>query len=202
MLDAITNYFTSLTPGWLYFALFLSSFLENVLPPVPGDTVIVFAAYLVGRSQRHFVGVFVSTTLGSVAGFMTFYGLGRYIGQRYFLEKDFRILPAAKILRAGEWIGRYGYWILLFNRFLSGIRSVIAIVAGIYSLPWPRVMALALLSCALWNGILIWVGYVLGQNWRLIEDIIRQYNRILLIALLLAGSIWFLRRKLSNSSSR
>ena len=198
MIDAITNYFTSLTPGWLYFALFLSSYAENVIPPVPGDTVLVFAAYLVGCSQKHFTGVFISTTLGSVAGFMTYYFLGRVIGQEYFLKRNFRFLPAARILKAGGWFRQYGYWVLLFNRFLSGIRSVISIVAGIYSLPWPRVLALALVSCALWNGALIWVGYLLGQNWRLIEDILRQYNRILLIAMILFAGVWFIRRRLNR----
>ncbi len=202
MLDTITNYFASLAPGWLYFALFVSSYIENVFPPVPGDTVLVFAAYLVGRSQQHFTGVFVSTTLGSAAGFMTYYALGRFIGQNYFLEKNFRVLPAEKILKAGEWFRRYGYWILFFNRFLSGIRSVISIVAGVYSLPWPRVMVLALVSCALWNGVLIWVGYLLGQNWRLIEEILRQYNRVLLTALILFGGIWLVRRRFSSPSSR
>ena len=202
MLDALILYFEHLSPGWLYFALFLSSYIENIVPPVPGDTVLVFAAYLVGRSQRHLLGVFVSTTVGSAAGFMTYYALGRWVGQDYFLKKNFRFLPAQSIIKAGNWFRRYGYWILLANRFLSGIRSVISIVAGIYMLPWLWVLALALVSCGVWNGVLIWIGYALGQNWKLIEDILRQYNRFLLTTLILAGGFWLVRRKLSGPSSR
>ena len=41
MLDAITEYFASLSAGWFYVALFLSAYIENVVPPVPGDTVTV-----------------------------------------------------------------------------------------------------------------------------------------------------------------
>src|SRR5213083_995158 len=163
MLDAVTRYFESLSPGWLYFALFVSAYVENIAPPVPGDTVLVFAAYLVGRSQRHLLGVFISTTVGSAAGFMTYYALGRWIGQDYFLKKNFRFLPAQSIIKAGNWFRRYGYWILLANRFLSGVRSVISIVSGIYMLPWLWVLTLALLRCALWNGHVIWIFHLLAK---------------------------------------
>ncbi|MBQ41251.1 MAG: DedA family protein, partial [Gemmatimonadetes bacterium] len=36
-------------PLWAYAFLLISAFLENVIPPVPGDAVVVFSAYLVGR---------------------------------------------------------------------------------------------------------------------------------------------------------
>ena len=113
-----------------------------------------------------------------------------------------KFLPAKSIIKAGNWFRRYGYWVLLANRFLSGIRSVISIVSGVYMLPWLGVLALALLSCGAWNGLLIWVGYALGQNWKLIEDILRQYNRVLFSVLILGGAFWLVRRKLSTPSSR
>lgn len=202
MIDAVTNYFASLSPGWLYLALFLSAYIENIFPPIPGDTVVVFGAYIVGRSQMHFWGVFLSTTLGSVAGFMTYYVLGRRIGQDYFIRKNFRFLPAASFSKAGQWYQRYGYWMVAGNRFLSGIRSVISIVTGIYRLPWLRVMILAAVSCALWNGLLIWAGYLLGANWKLIEEILRQYSRAIATITILVGGTWLIRKRLSGSSPR
>ena len=33
-------------PRLTYLILFLSAFLENIMPPVPGDMVVVFSAYL------------------------------------------------------------------------------------------------------------------------------------------------------------
>ena len=32
-----------------YGILLLSAFFGNIVPPIPGDTVVVFSAYLVGR---------------------------------------------------------------------------------------------------------------------------------------------------------
>jgi membrane protein DedA with SNARE-associated domain len=202
MLDAITEYFASLSAGWFYVALFLSAYIENVVPPVPGDTVTVFAAYIVGRTQERFLGVFLSTTLGSVAGFMTLYLLGRLIHPEYFVRKDFRFFPASQFQKAGQWYSRWGYWVILFNRFLSGVRSVISVVAGIYRLSWSRVLLLTTLSCLVWNGLLIWAGYALGSNWRVIEEVFRQYNRILLIAAALLIVVWLIRRRVAPSRAR
>ncbi len=199
MLDTITSYFASLSPGWLYFALFVSAFVENIFPPVPGDTVTVFGAYIVGRSQRGFAGVYISTTLGSILGFMTYYAIGRLIPADFFVRRKIRFLPASSIETAGRWFGKWGYWIILLNRFLSGIRSVISIVCGMYRLPWPRVLVLSSIGCSAWNLMLIWVGYLLGANWRMIDRILGQYSRVLLGAGIVLVAVWFMRRKVLSS---
>jgi membrane protein DedA with SNARE-associated domain len=73
---------------------------------------------------------------------------------------------------------------------------VISIVAGVYRLPWPRVLVLATIGCAVWNALLIWAGYFLGANWRAIEDLLREYTRFVLIVLILLAGAWLLRRKI------
>ena len=195
MLESITSYAASLSPVWFYAVLALSAFVENVVPPIPGDTVTVFAAYVVGRTQQGFLGVLISTTLGSAAGFMTLYALGRRIPEDYFVRRNFRFLPASSFLAAESWFQRHGYWIVLANRFLSGIRSVISIVCGLYRLPWPRVFVLALAGCAAWNLVLIYAGYMLGANWRLIDRILGDYSRLLLILAVLLAGAWWLRKR-------
>ncbi len=195
MLESITNYFAGLEPGWLYLALFISAYIENIFPPVPGDTVTVFAAYLVGRSNQSMVGVMAATTAGSSAGFMTYYALGRLIHPDYFVRKNFRFLPASSIERAGKWFRRSGSWVILLNRFFSSFRAVVSIVAGMYRLPWLRVFVLSLISCAVWNSLLIWAGYLLGTNWAAVQNILAQYSRALVVAAVVLAALWFLRRR-------
>ena len=204
MLEAITAYIATLSPGWFYFALLLSSFVENVVPPIPGDTVTVFAAYVVGRSQQRFLGVFLATTLGSTAGFMALYTVGRLVPRDYFIRRDFRFLPASSFAGAERWFQRYGYWIVLANRFLSGIRSVISVVCGLYRLPWQRVLVLCCVGCAIWNLLLIWAGYLLGANWILVEKIMSRYSRAVFIFAVLAVGLWLFgkRRRQARQSAR
>jgi len=195
MLESLTRYIGSLSPATFYLALFVSAYIENIFPPVPGDTVTVFAAYIAGRSQRNFAGVLVSTTLGSVAGFMTYYVVGRLIHPEYFVRKDYRFLPAASFESAWRWFQRWGYWIVLLNRFFSGIRSVISIVCGMCRLPWFKVLMLSALGSTIWNGLLIWAAYLLGANWKAIDRILVQYNRVLLAVLAVALVLWLVRKK-------
>jgi membrane protein DedA with SNARE-associated domain len=200
MLDGIIHHLLTLSPGWFYLALFAGAYLENIFPPVPGDTVTVFGAYMAGRSERSLAAVFVSTNLGSIAGFMTYYFVGRLIHPEFFARRNYRFLPASNIEKAGRWFRRWGYWIVLLNRFLTGVRSVISIVCGMYRLPWLRVLIVSSIGCSIWNTLLIRAGYSLGTNWRLIDQILRHYSRTLLVAGLLLIVVWLVRRKVSNSS--
>ncbi len=202
MLDSVINYVGSLNAGEFYIALFICAYVENIFPPVPGDTVTVFAAYLVGRLQRGILGVFVATSLGSAAGFMTYYALGRLIHPEYFERKNYRFLPATTIRNAGEWFQRYGYWVVLFNRFLSGIRSAVSIICGMYRLPWPLVLLLCAVGCSIWNALLLWAGYQLGSNWRQIEQIMRHYSRAVFAVIAVLALAWIVRSRVLASRSR
>jgi len=46
----------------VYVALFLSAYIENIFPPIPGDTVTVIGAYFVGTGKLNFWGVYFSTS--------------------------------------------------------------------------------------------------------------------------------------------
>ena len=157
-----------------------SAFVENVFPPIPGDTVTAFGAFLVGTERLNFIGVYISTTLGSLLGFMSLFWIGMLLGRRFFVEKDLWFFKAKDIIRAEEWFRRYGYALILLNRFFPGIRSVISIAGGISRLKVLRVTLLALISCAVWNLIWIAFGYMLGSNWGTVKDrmayIMARYN--------------------------
>lgn len=165
LLDAFLEYLASLPPPVVYVFLGFSAFVENLFPPIPGDTITAFGAFLVGVKQLTFAWVYVSTTLGSLVGFLALYWIGRLLGRRFFLERDYRFLRAEQIIRAEVWFKRYGYFLILINRFLPGIRSAISLSGGISNLGLFRVSVLALMSCAVWNGIWIFFGYLVGENW-------------------------------------
>ncbi|WP_456408530.1 DedA family protein [Caldithrix abyssi] len=182
MLESLSEFFNQLNPWLAYTLLFVSAFVENVFPPIPGDTVTVIGAYLVSTGKLHFWGVYVSTTLGSVVGFFAMYVIGLRVGTRILesklLQKFFSVEKSDKVK---AWFAKYGYWVIAANRFLSGTRSVISLFAGFFALRWLPVVLLSLLSAAVWNGLLIYGGYLLGVNWEKIVYLIHQYNKFVLI---------------------
>ena len=200
-LDNFLGFLNSLPEFLIYLLLGLSAFVENVFPPIPGDTIIAFGAFLVGTKRLHFAGVFISTSLGSIAGFMFLFYVGNYLGRRFFIEKDLLVFKAQDIIRAEEWFRRYGYLLILFNRFLPGIRSVISIAGGISGLKSGKVMVLAFISAGIWNLIWIISGYTLGNNWEAVRGqighLLIRYNVIVLILFCLI-ILFFAVKKVRN----
>jgi len=192
--DAFLNMLDTLPDGLIYVLLGLSAFVENIFPPIPGDTITAFGAFLVGTKRLSFLGVYLSTTLGSLAGFMCLFWIGRFLGRRFFIERDYRFFKARDIIRAEAWFRRWGYLLILLNRFFPGIRSVISIAGGISRLGGLKVTLLALISACTWNLIWILAGYTLGNNWEVVKTkmaaLMFRYN--LGVFICLGGVILFL----------
>ena len=192
--DEIVHSLSELNPILTYGALALSAFLENVIPPVPGDTVVVFSAYLVGRGSLEFLPVYLANCLGGISGFMVMYYLGLTKGRALLEGPGRRFFSKERVERAENWLARWGILLVLANRFLSGIRSVIAISAGLAGMKRSTVFVGGLASVALWNALLLWAGILVGQNWRQILVYLGNYNWILLGLGGLAAAIWGFRR--------
>jgi membrane protein DedA with SNARE-associated domain len=192
-IEKFLNELRSLPDSLIYLFLGLSAFVENLVPPIPGDTITAFGAFLVGVGKLSFAGVYISTTIGSLLGFLTLYWIGGLLGRHFFIERDFRFLRAKDIIKAEEWFGRYGYLLILFNRFMPGIRSAVALAAGISRFRTGPVLFLSLLSCAAWNLIWIFMGHTLGTHWETVEkklgDFMVRYNVAMIV--LIAGVILF-----------
>jgi membrane protein DedA with SNARE-associated domain len=182
----------------IYFFLGLSAFVENLVPPIPGDTITAFGAFLVGVGKLSFAGVYISTTIGSLLGFLTLFWLGRFLGRHFFIERDFKFLQAKEIIKAEEWFGKYGYFLILFNRFIPGIRSVISIAAGISRFRTIPVAFFSLLSCAAWNLIWIFMGQTLGSHWETVHkrmaDLLVRYNTAMIVLIALVV-LYFIFKK-------
>ena len=95
MLEYIESLISQVDPMLAYFILFVSAYEENTFPPVPGDTVTVIGAYLITTGKLSFTGVWLSTTFGSVLGFMTMF----YI---YFAVKASTAPVADPLISNGE----------------------------------------------------------------------------------------------------
>jgi membrane protein DedA with SNARE-associated domain len=192
MVEFFNNLFNHIDPLTAYLVLLISAYVENIIPPVPGDTVVVLGAYLVSIEKLNFWGVYISTSLGSVTGFATMYYIGRHFGRPFLYKKTrAKLFKQKHIAKAERWFSKWGYWVILANRFLSGTRSVISIFAGLFHLNLIIVLSLALLSTLLWNAILIIAGVLVGNNWSVITTIITRYNQVFM-GLVLVIIVYFI----------
>lgn len=165
----------------IYGILLVSSFVENVFPPFPGDTVTLAGAFVAGEGNIGYAGVLVSATSGGILGMMVLYYLGRAKGRRFFEKRNNRILGKATLERVERLFGRYGELIIVISRFLAGMRSAVAVAAGLGNVAPLKMTVLSLVSFLVWNSIIVGLMIVSKSNWRMIKGIIEEYTLIILI---------------------
>ncbi len=179
---------------WAYVAIFAIAYGENVVPPVPGDLAILYGGYLAGIGKLAFWPVVGLSTLGGVLGFMTLYALGYHAGEAILDARRMRWLPKASIVKARDWMAVMGWWVVLLNRFLSGIRSVISLTVGMARLDARRTALLAGVSAFAWSALIVYAGYALGDNLDVVKGWMATYGKVV-GGLLFAGLLVWLGRK-------
>ncbi len=187
MLDNLGQWisYTIETLGSAGLALLLLA--ENLFPPIPSELVLPLAGFFVARGELTFVGALVGSTLGSVAGALILYALGRHGGRPLILRYGRALRVKDKDLdRAEGWFERCGGSIVLFARVVPLARSVVSIPAGILKMPLGRFTLLTTVGSAAWNTLLIGAGWTLGNNWTRVSDAVGQYSNVVLVLSLVA----------------
>lgn len=195
----IFNWISSLNPTWTYIVIFAISFGENVVPPIPGDMVIVFGGYLASTAGIDFFAIWGVATLGGALGFMAMYLLGHSLGDAVYSPDKYTWIPKNKMVRAREWVLRWGYGVIIANRFLAGTRTVISLVVGIAHMDVWKTATACTVSAFVWTGLISYGGYAIGENWEEMAEYLRLYGVGILSVTLCAAAaglvIYFIRKK-------
>lgn len=181
MFEDILHSLGSFHPLWIYVSLFFFSFIENIFPPSPSDVVIIVAGTLISTNVISFFPTLLVTTIGSVLGFMTLFFLGTQVDKKIIEKGRFKFLSRQALEKAETWFSKYGYWIILGNRFLSGTRAVISFFAGLSELDYKKTFLYALTSSVIWNLLIISLGVMFGNNVALVDAHLKTYSNIVLI---------------------
>lgn len=181
MLEEIIAYVSSLDVTWIYFILFFFAFIENVFPPSPSDVVVIVGASLIASTTMGFIPVLIITSIGSALGFILMYYVGYFLSEKVLRTGKLKFVNQNALHKTDEWFSKYGYWIILANRFLPGTRSVISFFAGVHELKVSKTFFYALISAFLWNIIIISLGMALGNNIPLIDYYLSTYSNIIIV---------------------
>lgn len=203
MLEQILEFMGSLGPAWIYFILFFFSFIENVFPPSPSDVVVVVGASLISKTTMGFIPILVITSVGSALGFMLMYYVGKLAGEKVLKTGKIKFLNKEDIEKTEAWFNKYGYKLIIANRFMPGTRSVISFFAGVYKLDQMKTLLTSSISAFLWNTGIVTLGMVLGNNVELIDHYLKTYSKIIIILTVIAIVIFlvrlFLKKRKTNA---
>jgi membrane protein DedA with SNARE-associated domain len=169
----------------------LGILIESAGIPFPGDALLLVAGAWAAARHHSVLVVILFGFVGATAGADIGYLLG-YRGGRPFVERFghlFRIRPD-HLARAELFFARHGDKAIIAARFLLGLRTWSAMLAGMARMPFWRFQLFSALGGLLWAAVIGIAGYWLGNNLALLESIARGIGIggltvLLLIALVL-----------------
>jgi membrane protein DedA with SNARE-associated domain len=203
MLAAFDDIAHDTLTGAGYLGLIAVMIVENLFPPIPSELVLPLAGYEVSRGELTFVATVAAATLGSLAGALILYALGRW-GGRPAIERWGRRLRVgpSELDRAESWFARWGDWVVLGARLVPGARSVVSIPAGTMRMGLTRFTLLTTLGSAVWNSVLIGAGWALGDNWAAISGWVGGASKVVLIAAVVGIAGLFVAHRVRRGRQR
>ncbi len=184
----------------------LGVFLENIFPPIPSEVILPLAGFTSSQGSMNVIAAFIWATVGSMVGAYVLYYLGAAIGADRLRKIADRmwLVKVSDVDGALAWFDKYGKISILLGRVIPGIRSLISIPAGIDRMNPLTFGFYTLIGSSVWNALLIYCGWVLGENWHMVEGVIDQYSKVVyaLVALVLVGVlVWLVRRAQKDKAS-
>jgi membrane protein DedA with SNARE-associated domain len=174
--------------------------LESIVPPIPSEVILPLAGFLAGQGRFSLPLVIVAATLGSVIGAVALYGLSAWLGERRVRSVVERYgaylrLTSHDLDRANDWFDRYDSAAVAIGRLVPVIRSLVSIPAGLRRMPLGRFLLFTSAGSAVWNSVLIGLGWLLGDNWEKVEEYSSYVQYAVLVALAVVAIAFFYRRR-------
>ena len=165
-IQALIDWLITLVSDNLYPGVFLAALIETVFPPIPSEAVFPLAGYIVLNNEMSIIHIFwVGITGGSGAslGAFVIYLIALKLGRTGLAKymKYARINPE-KLSKADKWFEKYGDKSVLLGRLIPGIRELVSIPAGIFSMNPKKFLIFTFIGSCTWSTALTALGYYLG----------------------------------------
>lgn len=172
----------------------LLMFLENVFPPIPSELIMPLAGFTAAQGDTSFPAILAAGTLGSLAGAVLWYWIGRRLGAERLKRLAARhgrwltICPE-DIDRSNDWFGRHGGAAVFFGRLVPTVRTFISVPAGVARMPPWQFLAWTTAGTTIWTALLAGAGYLLQSQYARVSDWLNPVSAGVVV-LLVAWYLW------------
>ena len=151
---------------WIYAILFAIIFCETglvVTPILPGDSLLFVAGAIAAVGNLEIHVLVASLILAAFLGNMANYGIGRWLGKKFFVNKKSRFLNPVHLEKAHAFYERHGGKAVVISRFLPIIRTYIPFVAGLGEMQTLRFTLFNIAGAVAWVASITYAGYFFGN---------------------------------------
>jgi membrane protein DedA with SNARE-associated domain len=187
-----------------YPVLFWSLLVNNVGVPVPAESVLLTAAGLAKAGHFRLPLVYFTGVVAAVSGDNAGFLLGRQLGREVLAHRLSLLLTPGRIAWLDRLLARWGAGAIFVVRFVPGISTVSAVLAGSSDLPWRKYLLGNVAGGLAWVAWICTLGYY-GSEWgERLKPVWSGVHRAtwITLAVLIVGALagrFFLRRRAGSS---
>lgn len=184
-----------------YVGLFLLLGLGLIGLPVPDETLMFFAGYLIFRKKLVFLTTVITIMLGSLTGMSVSFFVGRRLGYPFLKKHGKKIyLSVDRLAKVECWFNRFGKWTVSAGYFIPGVRQLTAISAGISQWSYWTFLLFASLGSLAWVLTFLSLGIFFGDDWHILARHYHQAATIGLAIVMIGIGLWLMTKKAYKKS--
>jgi membrane protein DedA with SNARE-associated domain len=146
--------------------------LESMGIPLPGETVLIGTAIIVGSTKNlNILEVVGAAAVGAIIGDNVGFWIGRELGFALLLRYGPYIRVSERKIKLGQYLFlRHGGKLVFFGRFIAILRAFAAFLAGVNCMAWWRFVVFNATGAVVWASVYGFGGWYLGKELSRLAD--------------------------------
>jgi len=158
-------------PHYGYVLVFIVVFLNNLGFPLPGETILLGAGFVLGRVALPLWPPMAAAAAACFLGGICAFWIGRRLGLSGLERFPWLHLTRARLEWPERFFARHGAKSVFAARFIALFPPVFAnLLAGMSKIRWGEFLFFNLTGSAAYAAVYILLGYFFGKQWRALRD--------------------------------
>jgi len=157
-------------PHYGYVLVFIVAFLNNLGFPLPGETILLGAGFVLGKTADSLWQPVVAGTVACFLGGICAFWLGRQLGHDSLEKIRWLHLTPERMKWPEQFFKRHGAKTVFIARFIFLFPPVVVnLLAGMSKMPRRTFLFYNVTGSAAYSTTYILIGYFFGKKWKLLE---------------------------------
>ena len=157
-------------PHYGFLLVFIVVFLNNLGLPLPGETILLGAGFILGRTAQPLWPPMVSAMMACYVGGTIAFWAGRRLGHSGLERVRWLHLTPERLAWPQRLFDRHGAKTVFFARFIALLPPVVVnLLAGMTDMRWKTFLFYNLSGSVVYAAAYILLGYCFGQQWKALE---------------------------------